>query len=416
MAGFTSRLKTSFNVLLGREDRIELPLDDVIDSSGMLLNRIWKDSSDKVLAPIITKLSMDAVTVPIRHVRVDKWGRYQDTISGELNERFNLQANTDQSGFAFIQDVVTTMLQEGVVAVVPIDITANPKNTTSYDILSLRVGVVVHWYNKSVKVEVYDENTGQRRQIILPKSYVALCYNPMYSVMNEPNSTLKRLIDKLALMDLSDAKASSPNLDIILQLPYAVRGKKLGEEANRRLRLLEEQLAVSSYGAAYIDSTEKITQLNRPVSNNLHDQVEYLYKTLYDQLGLTQSIMSGTATPQELVAYHNRTIEPILNAITSAMKMSFLTLTAVRQGQSIMSFPNLFKMAPIGEMADSMDKFGRNEILSPNESRSLLGLEPKTDDPEANELRNRNLNKQVENSDNNNSGDVNEGQSEEKPV
>jgi hypothetical protein len=393
VAGFVDRLRLSFQIL---QNKLPTPdAETVISSYNATYNRIWRDNASTVLAPIKTRIAMDAAAVNVRHVRVDESEQYLDTIVGELNDRLTLKANIDQTGVAFIQDVVMTMLEHGVVAVVPTDVTTDPSKTTAYDILSMRTGIVEEWFNKSVQLSVYNESIGDRTSIVLPKSFVALCYNPLYSVMNEPNSTLKRLIDKLSLLDFADNKMNSPNLDLILQLPYAVRNNTREKEADRRLRLLEEQLHKSQYGIAYVDGTEKITQLNRPVANTLGDQVKYLTDTLYNQLGLTETIFSGSADPEELLAYHNRTIAPILKAITSSIKMAFLTTTAIRQGQSIMSFPDLFKMAPIDKLADASDKFTRNEIMSSNEVRQRIGIKPK-DDPAADELRNKNLNKQRE--------------------
>lgn len=406
MPGFVSKLRQSWNILTAKE----VP---PIERSSMLISELaaqrnyistWRDTSTAVLAPIKTRIAIDVANVPIYHVRVNESGDFQKIIKGELNDRLSHQANIDQSGYTFLIDVVTTMLEHSCVAIVPTSVTMNPMRTIAYDPLSLRTGVVTEWFNKSARVSVYNEDTGRREEIPIPKSFMAICYNPLAPVMNEPNSTLRRLIDKLVLLDTSDTKLNSPNLDVILQLPYTIRSDRRQKEAEDRLAMLEEQLADSQYGIAYIDSVEKITQLNRPANNTLPDQITYLYNSLYQQLGLTEGVANGTASQEEMLNYYNRTVEPILKAVTTALEMSFLTKTARQQGQAIRAFPNLFKMAPIIELAEATDKFSRNEIMTSNELRSFLGL-PRVNDKEADELRNKNLNKPV--SDTNENGGEN---------
>lgn len=405
MPGFADRLKFAINVLA---NRIEPDNGDYYVSSGGVVNhRVYRTAAEAVLAPIVTRISIDAANIPMRHVTVDEDGFYVENRKSELNNRLQVAANIDQTGVAFMQDVISTILEEGVCAIVPVEVTTNPAVSTTYDILQLRTGSVRGWYTKTVELEVYNERIGDRSVIKLPKTYVALVYNPLYRIMNEPNSTLKRLQDKLVLLDIADNAANSPNLDLILQLPYVVKNTKREDEATARRTLLENQLRDSRYGIAYIDATEKITQLNRPVANNLIDQVQYLTDSLYSQLGLTPKMFSGEASPEEILAYYNRTLEPILNAIAGAMKKSFLTQTAISQGQDIKVFPDIFKMAPIDALAEAADKFTRNEIMSSNEFRSVLGLRPR-ENPEADELRNKNLNREAQNGTQPKSDELNE--------
>lgn len=413
MAGFTDRLKAAFNILVGETP--ELPRESMIYSinTGVAYG-IWRDTYSAVLSPILNRISVDASSVDIRHVILDENGSYIKTKESELNDRLTLSANIDQTGRVFIQDAVTTMLRHGHCVLVPIDTSFSPSNTSSYDILSIRVGVVTQWFNKTVEVEVYNEIIGDRSTIILPKSYVAVCYNPFYDVMNAENSTLKRLVNKLALLDVTDSKSNGPNLDLILQLPYAVKTPKREAEAERRLKTFTNQLYDKRYGVAYADATERITQLNRPVANNLFPQVEALTKMLYSQLGLTEPVFLGDASPEQMVAYFNRTISPLLTEIVESARRSFLTMTAIRQGQSIMFFPPVFKFSSLEVVADASDKFTRNEIMSTNEVRSKIGLN-RVDTPEADELRNKNLNKPTEDNNNNNNNNLpQEGGSDEE--
>lgn len=399
MPGFRSRVITAYNVLTnGRDDKLS-PRDTVPSHNEVVYRKAWVDNAAAVLAPIQTRVAMDAANIPIRHVRIDEFDRYLNTIDSELNDRLKIDANIDQTGKAFIQDAVQTMLSSGSCAAVPINVSYNPYDKTSYDILDMRVGPIVDWFNRSVRVDIYDEEIGERRQQIFPKVYAAVAYNPLYAIMNAPNSTLRRLIDKLALLDIADSKLNSPKLDLILQLPYTLKSESRLAEAKRRIEVLTEQLLDSRYGIAYVDATEKIHQLNRPVLNNLMDEVNVLSASLYNQLGLTQSVFDGTADQQTIIAYLNRSVLPILNALIDSMIRSFLTRTARKQGQSIMAFPEIFKMAPLSDIADAADKFTRNEILTGNELRQLLGVQPSSD-PKADELRNKNIAQPAENQSN----------------
>ena len=398
MSSFMDRLKTSYNILTKKEDWVEVEPDSHITSlnPSSMNSRVSYDTSKAVLAPIINRISIDASSIPLQHVKVDEFRQYKETVYSELNDRLTIRANMDQSGTAFIQDAVGTMLSFGACALVPVEISSNPEHG-SFEILSLRVATIDQWYNKSVGVSVYNELTGDRTYKVLSKEFVAIAYNPMYEVMNETNSTLRRLIDRLALLDLADGKLFSPQLDLIIQLPYTLRNDRRKAEADRRLETIEAQLDDSKYGIAYLDATEKITQLNRPVTNDLVNTVVSLTESLHAQLGLTPSIFSGAATPEEMVYYNNRTILPIVKSLSDAMIGSFFTRTAIRQGNSVMAFPSLFKMAPLSDFADAADKLTRNEIMTSNEIRSVVGMPPSAD-PEADTLRNKNLNKQADTS------------------
>lgn len=394
MTSLMERAKTSFNILFNRPPTIK-QTDTIISSTptGMYSNLRY-DTNRAVLAPVTTRIAIDAANIPVNHVIVDEEMQYVETKKSELNDRLTIMANIDQSGTAFIQDAVQTMLYTGACALVPVETSADPR-FGSYDILSMRVGTITQWYNRSVEVEVYNENTGTKQPIILAKSFVAIAYNPMYAVINETNSTLRRLIDKLALLDVADGRLYSQQLDLILQLPYTTKHERRQEEAARRLAALEEQLYDRKYGVAYVDAAEKITQLNRPVTNALVETVEGLTESLHSQLGLTPSIFSGTAEESELVLYNNRTLLPIMKSLTDAMRGTFFSRTAITQGHSVMAFPNLFKMAPLETFADAADKLTRNEIMTSNEIRGRIGLPP-SEDPEADKLRNKNLNKTEE--------------------
>lgn len=344
-----------------------------------------------VVTTIYNRMSLDVAAINIRHIRRDDNDRYVDEIKSGLNHCLNVSANVDQTGRGLIQDITMSMFSEGVVAIVPVDTTINPKTTGGFDIKSIRTGRVTQWMPKHVTVDIYNENTGYREEVTLPKKMVAIVENPLYSVMNEPNSTLKRLVRKLSLLDALDEKQNSGKLDLIIQLPYNVKSDLRKQQAEERRKDIEMQLTGSAYGIAYIDGTEKITQLNRPAENNLMAQIEYLTSMLYSQLGLTESIFNGTADEKEMLNYHNRTIEPILRAITEEMERKFLTQTARTQMQAITYFNEPFKLVPVADLADIADKFTRNEILSSNELRAIIGFKP-VDDPAADELRNKNLN------------------------
>lgn len=345
-----------------------------------------------VVSVIYTRIGIDVTSVDLRHVRVDENDRYISNVESGLNECLTVEANIDQSGRALVQDIVMTMFDEGSVAIIPVDTNINPTTSGGFDIRSIRTGVIMEWFPQHVKVRAYNEKTGLREDITLPKRNVAIVENPLYSIMNETNSTLKRLIRKINLLDGIDEKIGSGKLDIIIQLPYSVKSDLRREQAEERRASIQNQLTGSTHGIAYIDGTEKVTQLNRPAENNLLEQIESLTSMLYSQLGLTESIFNGTADEAEMLNYHNRTIEPILTAIVESMNRKFLTKTARTQGQTIKFFRDPFKLVPVSQLADIADKFTRNEILSSNEIRSLIGFKP-SDEPSADELRNKNLNK-----------------------
>ena len=348
-----------------------------------------------MVSSVYNRIALDVAYIDIFHARLDDDGRYTEQISSGLNECLNLSANVDQTGKAFIQDIVMSMMDEGVVAIVPVDTTINPEKSGSFDILSMRTGKIKEWYPEHVTVELYNEKTGRKEDLLLPKNTIGIIENPLYAVMNEPNSTLQRLIRKLNLLDVIDEQSGSGKLDLIIQLPYVIKTPARKQQAEERRRDIEMQLAGSKYGIAYTDGTEKITQLNRPVENNLMKQIEYLTNMLYSQLGLTQEILNGSADEKTMLNYYNRTIEPIVSSIVDEMKRKFLTKTARTQGQSIVYFRNPFKLVPVAELAEISDKLTRNEIASSNEIRQIIGWKP-SDEPGADELRNKNLNQSNE--------------------
>lgn len=348
-----------------------------------------------IVSSIYTRIGIDVAAVSIQHIRLDENGRYAETINSNLNECLTVQANIDQSGRALIQDIVMSMFDEGVVAVVPVDTTLNPNESGSFDIQSLRVGKILEWYPRHVRVQLYNDREGRRDEVILEKRFVAIIENPLYAVMNEPNSTLKRLVHKLNLLDSIDEQSGSGKLDLIIQLPYVIKTPARREQAEQRRKDIEMQLAGSKYGIAYTDGSEKVTQLNRPAENNLMAQIEYLTSMLYSQLGITENVFNGTAEEAEMLNYYNRTVEPILAAITDAMNRTFLTKTARTQGQKIVYLREPFKLVPVNNLAEIVDKFTRNEILTSNEIRAMIGYKP-VDDPKADELRNSNLSRAKE--------------------
>lgn len=353
--------------------------------------RLTRGNERTIVTAIYNRIAMDCASVNIRHIRMDDNGRYLEEINSGLNNCLSLEANLDQTGRSFIQDVVMSMLDEGSVAIVPVETTLNPKVTKSFDILSLRTGKIVEWYPKHVKVRVYNDRTGKKEDVTLPKETVAIIENPLYAVMNEPNSTLQRLVRKLSLLDAIDEQSSSGKLDLIIQLPYVIKTDARRRQAEERRRDIEQQLAGSKYGIAYTDGTERITQLNRSVENNLMTQIEYLTRMAYAQLGMTETVMDGSADEKTMLNYTNRTIEPILSAIVDAMKRVFLSKTARSQKQSITFFRDPFRLVPVSELAEIGDKFTRNEIMTSNEIRQIIGMKP-SEDPRADELRNKNLN------------------------
>lgn len=386
---FGSRLKHAWDVFRNRE-----PTSQYIDTGpGYSYRpdrpRLARGNERSMITSIYNRIGIDVASINITHCRLDDNGRFAETIDSSLNNCLNLEANIDQTGRAFIQDVVMSMLDEGVVAIVPIETTINPAVSSSYDILSMRTGKILEWYPKHVRIRVYNEQTGEREDILLPKKNVAIIENPLYAVMNEPNSTLQRLIRKLSLLDVIDEQSGSGKLDMIIQLPYTVKTDQKREHAAKRIKNLEEQLK-GPYGIAYTDATEKIVQLNRPIENNLLKQIEYLTNLLYSQLGITQAIFDGTADEQTQLNYHSRTIEPIISAIVDEMKRKFLTKTARTQKQTIAFFRDAFKLVPVSSLAEIADKFTRNEVLTSNEVRQIMGFKPSSD-PKADQLRNSNM-------------------------
>ena len=353
--------------------------------------RLSRGNEKSIVTAIFNKIALDISSIDIKHCRLDDNDRFLETINSKLNNCLTLEANIDQTSRSFFQDVVMSMFDEGCVALVPVDTIYNPTKTDSYDILSMRTGKITAWYPETITVEVYNDKTGKKEEINLPKKMVAIIENPLYSIMNEPNSTLQRLIRKLNLLDAIDEQSSSGKLDLIIQLPYVVKSTSRKEQAEQRRQDIERQLSGSKYGIAYTDGTEKITQLNRPVENNLLKQVEYLTSMLYSQLGITQGVLDGTADEKTMTNYYTRTIEPIIESIVDEMKRKFLTQTARTQKQSILFFRDPFKLVPVEKLADVADKFTRNEILSSNEIRSIVGRKP-SDDPRADMLINSNLN------------------------
>lgn len=352
--------------------------------------RLSRGNERSIVTSVYNRIALDVAALKIQHIRLDENDRFVSVIQDGLNNCLTVEANIDQTARAFIQDVVISMFDEGSVAIVPVDTTTNPTITGSYDIQSMRVGQILDWYPMYVRIRVYNERTGKKEDIVVPKSTVAIIENPLYAVINEPNSTMQRLIRKLNLLDVIDEQSGSGKLDLIIQLPYVIKTEARRQQAENRRKDIEGQLSGSKYGIAYTDGTERITQLNRSVNNNLMSQIEYLTSMLYSQLGITQSILDGTADEKTMLNYNNRTIEPIISAIVDEMKRKFLTKTARSQLQSISFFRDPFKLVPVNDIAEIADKFTRNEIMTSNEIRQVVGMKP-SDDPRADELRNKNL-------------------------
>ena len=390
---FIDRIRSGWNAFIGRD-----PTEDYGPSYSFQSERIFRTTyagERSILASINNRISLDCAAMRIEHVRLDDEKRYSETIESRFNRCLTLSANVDQTGRAFIQDAILTMLEVGTVAIVPTDTSIDPYMSESYDIYSLRVGKVTEWRGRSVKVELWNEEKAKKQEVVLDKRFVAIVQNPFYTVMNEPNSTYQRIKRKLAMLDSIDEQTSSGKLDLIIQLPYVVKSKTRKQQAEMRRTELESQLNNSKYGIAYTDSTERIIQLNRALENNLLGQIEYLTNQLYSQIGFSEEILNGKADEQTTLNYYTRIIEPILSALADEMKRKFLTPTAVTQGQSIMFFRDQFKLVPTAQLAELADKMTRNEIMSSNEFRQIIGLKP-SDDPEADELRNKNLNKSAE--------------------
>lgn len=387
---FASRLKHAWNVFRSRDPTAEF--GDIGSSYYYRPDRprFTRGNERSITTSVLNRIALDVSAIDIRHVRLDKNGRFLEEINSGLNNCLTLSANMDQTGRAFKQDIVMSMLDEGCVAIVPTDTTTDPKVTDSYDVETMRVGKIIQWRPRHVQVRLYNEQTGNKEEIWLLKKMVAIVENPLYAVMNEPNSTMQRLVHKLGLLDITDEQTASGKLDLIIQLPYVIKTDARRQQAENRRKDIEMQLAGSKYGIAYTDGTEKITQLNRSLDNNLMKQVEYLTNQLYSQLGITQTILDGTADEKTMLNYYSRTIEPIVSAIADEMKRKFLTKTARTQNQSIEFFRDPFKLVPVNDIAEIADKFTRNEIMTSNEIRQIVGMKP-SDDPKADELRNSNI-------------------------
>ncbi len=396
------RLKKAWNVFMNRDPTPNFTGYGFSYSPSR--NRVTSGREKTIITSIYNRIAMDAAAVDVKHVRTDDNGRYLETINSGLNYCLTVEANIDQTSRSFLQDAVLSMLDDGCVALLPIDTDTNPDETGSYTIETMRVGKIVEWFPSYVRLQVYNENKGLKETITVPKKTVAIIENPLYTVMNEPNSTMQRLIRKLALLDSIDEQSGSGKLDLIIQLPYIVKSQARREQAEQRRADIESQLSGSKYGIAYTDGTERITQLNRPIENNLMGQIEYLTNMLYSQLGITQGVMDGTADEKTMLNYYNRTIEPILSAITLELKRKFLTKTARSQKQTIAFFRDPFKLVPVSELAEISDKMTRNEIMTSNEIRQIVGMKP-ADDPRADELRNSNVRQPGETIQNEQGGD-----------
>lgn len=403
--GFGAALKHAWNVFTNQADQNRMrntpwPVNPVPSpfaeyygpghSSRPDRSRMRIPNDRSIISSIFTRLSIDTASVDVRHVRTDEWGQYLDDIDSGLNNCLTVEANLDQAARAFRQDIALTLFDKGVAALVPVDTSVNPLTTGGYDIVTLRVGEIVQWYPRHVKVSVYNEAKAMREEIVLEKTFVAVIENPLYSVMNSPNSTLQRLLNKLNLLDTIDEQSASGKLDLIIQLPYVIKSEARRQQAEQRRKDIEFQLQGSKYGIAYTDGTEKITQLNRPAENNLMTQVEFLTSMLYGQLGLTEDVMNGTADEKTMLNYWNRTIEPVLTAMVEAMRRTFLTKTARTQLQSVLFFREPFRLVPIENIAEIADKFTRNEIMTSNEMRQVVGMAPHPD-PKADQLVNSNM-------------------------
>lgn len=385
-----SRLKRAWNAFTNRDPTGGYKSVGPGYSLSPSRPRLSRGNEKSIVNAVLTRIAMDAATIDIKHCRLDKNGRYLEDIDSPLNDCFNLSANIDQTGRAFKLDAYLSLLDEGCIALVPIDTTDNPDDTNSYDINSMRVCKILDWYPRHVRVLAYNDRTGEKEELVMPKSQVAIIENPAYSVMNEPNSTMQRLKKKLSLLDATDEQSASGKLDLIIQLPYAVKSELKRQQVEERRKDIEDQLTNGKYGIAWADGTEKITQLNRPVENNLMKQIEYLTNLFYSQLGVTQSVMDGTADEKTMLNYNNRTIEPLVAAVVDEVKRKFLTKTARTKGQSISYFTDPFKLVPVDNIAEIADKFTRNEIMTSNEIRQIIGMKP-SDDPKADQLINSNI-------------------------
>lgn len=388
--GFTDRLQHAWDAFMNRD-----PTNHYQDyGPGYSYRpdrpRLTRGNERTIVTSVYNRIALDVAAIDLKHCKLDDNDRFSSTMDSKLNECLTLSANIDQTGRSFIQDVVMSMLDEGCVAIVPVETTLNPNKTGSYDILSMRTGKILEWRPQHVKIQVYNENTGRKEDIVMAKKHVAIIENPLYAVINEPNSTMQRLIRKLSLLDSVDEQSGAGKLDLIIQLPYTIKTESRRAQAEKRRKDIEMQLAGSKYGIAYTDGTERVTQLNRPVENNLMKQIEYLTNLLYSQLGITQAILDGTADDKTMLNYYSRTIEPIIAAIADEMKRKFLTKTARSQKQTIEFFRDPFKLVPVNDIAEIADKFTRNEIMTSNEIRQVIGMKP-SDDPKADQLVNSNI-------------------------
>ena len=385
---FSSRLKKAWNAFKNRDPTFNY------QGAGYSYRpdrpRLTRGNERSIVTSVYNRIALDVSSMTIQHIRLDNDGRFLETIDSDLNSCLTLESNIDQTSRAFIQDIVMSMLDEGCVAIIPIDTDVDPNSTDSYKIYSMRTGKILDWYPSSVRVRVYNDRTGNKENIVVQKSKIAIVENPLYAVINEPNSTMQRLMRKLSLLDVTDEQTASGKLDLIIQLPYVIKTEARRQQAELRRKDIEMQLAGSKYGIAYTDGTERITQLNRSVENNLMKQVEYLTNLLYSQLGITQTILDGTADEQTMLNYYSRTIEPIISAIVDEMKRKFLTKTARTQLQSIAFFREPFKLVSVNNIAEIADKFTRNEIMTSNEIRQIIGMKPSTD-PKADKLINSNI-------------------------
>ncbi len=386
---FGERLRHAWNAFNGNQ---QIQYRDIGSSYSYRPDRVRLSCRNErsIVTSVYNRIAMDIAAIKIRHVYTDDDGNFVSFINSGLDNCLSFEANIDESGRSFIQDVVLSMLDEGVVAIVPIDTDIDPDITKGYDVLSMRTGQIIDWYPRHVRVRVYDDRTGQKRDVLMAKSNVAIVENPLYSVVNEPNSTMQRLIRKLVLLDAIDEQSGSGKLDLIIQLPYVVKSDARKKQAEERRAEIERQLTGSKYGIAYTDGTEHITQLNRPVENNLMNQIEYLTSMLYSQLGINQSVLDGTADDKAMTNYYARTCEPIISAIVDSLKRTFLSKTARTRKQSIMYFRDPFSLVPLSELSELADKLTRNEIMSSNEIRQKIGLKP-SNDPDADKLKNKNI-------------------------
>ena len=389
--GISDRLQHAWNAFMNRDPTYNY--QDLGNSYSIRPDRprFTRGNERSIVTSVYNRIALDVSAISIQHVRLDDNGRFKEQMNTSLNSCLTLSANTDQTGRAFIQDAVMSMLDEGCVAIVPIDTTTDPNISDSYDILTMRTAKILDWYPNHVRIRVYKEKIGRQEETIVPKKMVAIVENPLYAVINEPNSTMQRLVRKLGLLDVTDEQTASGKLDLIIQLPYVIKTEARRQQAEERRKSIEMQLAGSKYGIAYTDGTERITQLNRSLENNLMKQIEYLTSMLYSQLGITQSILDGTADEKTMLNYYSRTIEPIISAIVDEMKRKFLTKTARSQHQSIVFFRDPFKLVPVNDIAEIADKFTRNEIMTSNEIRQIVGMKP-SNDPKADKLINSNLN------------------------